>query len=183
MDKSLKHIEFKKADGHKATVGDYSGKVVLVVNVASQCGLTPQYKQLEQIFETYRDKGFTVLAFPANEFGAQEPGTDEEIQQFCKTNFGVQFPVMQKTVVKGPETHPLFKYLTTKLPEATKNQDDKLRQVLKEHGLLSGEPHEIMWNFEKFLINKKGEVVARFAPDVSPDDARLTKAIEIELTH
>ncbi|MEK2690099.1 glutathione peroxidase [Bdellovibrio sp. GT3] len=178
---ALNQIEFNKADGKKATLADYSGKVLLVVNVASECGLTPQYEGLEKVHQKYESKGFHVLGFPANEFGAQEPGTNEQIQEFCRTQFGVKFPVFAKMVVKGEGQHPLYKQLTSLQPTAQQVPDGKLKGVLEEHGLLSGGPSEIMWNFEKFLIGKNGKVVARFAPDMTPEDATIIKAIEAEL--
>lgn len=162
-------------------LSDYSGKVLLIVNVASQCGLTPQYEGLEKLYEKYKDKGFLVLAFPANEFGAQEPGTNAEIQSFCQTNYGIKFPVFEKIVVKGEGQHPLYKHLTTVKPKAVKNADSTLEAKLEKHGLLSGKPGDIMWNFEKFLIGKDGNVIERFAPDVKPDDEILIKAIENSL--
>ena len=162
-------------------LSDYSGKVLLIVNVASECGLTPQYEALEEIYEKYRDRGFSVIAFPANEFGAQEPGTDEQIQQFCQMHFGIKFPVMKKIVVKGEGIHPLYQHLTSSIPVAVKKPDSGLEENLKKHGLLSGKPGEILWNFEKFLISKEGKVVARFAPDVVPDDELIINEIEKQL--
>lgn len=181
MSTELGTINFKLADGKVTNLNDFKGQTVLVVNVASECGLTPQYEGLEKIYNEYKSKGFTVLGFPANEFGAQEPGTNEEIQSFCKMNYGVTFPVAQKIIVKGEEIHPLYKSLITTAPKAVANPNGKLKAVLKEHNLLSGTEDEIMWNFEKFLINKKGEIVKRFAPDIEPNDAVLLSTIEESL--
>ncbi|MBC7465005.1 MAG: glutathione peroxidase [Bdellovibrio sp.] len=178
---TLSQIPFRSAQGEETSLSKYQGQVLLIVNVASQCGLTPQYEVLERIFEKYKSQGFTVLAFPANEFGAQEPGTNAEIQDFCRGTFGVQFPVFEKIVVKGAGQHALYKQLTESKPAAVKNPNGQLAESLKKHGLLSGTPEEIMWNFEKFLVNRKGEVVQRFAPDITPDDPTLISAIEKEL--
>lgn len=175
--------DFKVADinGKPKGLAEYAGKVMLIVNVASKCGLTPQYEGLEKLYERYHDQGFEVLGFPANEFLGQEPGTNEEIQQFCQMNFGVKFPLFQKIVVKGEGQHPLYHYLTTTQKEARSKEGGQLLQKLKEKNLLSGEPHDIKWNFEKFLIGKKGEIVARFTPDVDPQDETLVTMLESEL--
>lgn len=178
---NLSSIPFRSAQGQETNLSKYHGQVLLIVNVASKCGLTPQYEGLEKMFEKYQGQGFSVLAFPANEFGAQEPGTNAEIQDFCRRTFGVKFPVFEKIVVKGDGQHPLYKELTSAQPVATKNPNGKLAEKLQQHGLLSGAPSDIMWNFEKFLVNRKGEVVKRFSPDVAPDDAQLVAAIEKEL--
>jgi glutathione peroxidase len=181
MESNLTSIQFKKANGETTSLAEFKGKVALVVNVASKCGLTPQYEGLEKIYEQYRDKGFVVLGFPANEFMGQEPGTNEEIQTFCKTHYGVQFPVFQKIVVKGDSQHPLYKELTEAQPSATTKPLSGFAAKLKQSGLLGGKANDVMWNFEKFLISKDGKVVGRFAPDVFPTDEILTKAIEAQL--
>lgn len=181
MTQPLNNIEFTLNNGEKKTLNDYKGKAVLIVNVASKCGLTPQYEGLEVVYEKYQDKGLVVLGFPANEFLGQEPGSNEEIQAFCKGTFGVRFPVAQKITVKGEKIHPLYKGLIEAAPTAVQRADSGLRANLEKHGLLSGTPKEIMWNFEKFLINKKGEVVVRFAPDVDPTSTAVTDVIEEEL--
>lgn len=160
---------------------DYTGKVLLVVNVASACGLTPQYAGLQKIYDKYKEKGFSVLAFPANEFGAQEPGTNAEIKQFCDTKFGITFPIFDKVVVKGEGQDPLFKTLTASKPEAFKKPDSNLIAKLTEHGLYNSKPPEITWNFEKFLIGRDGKVIERFSPDIVPEDELITKAIESAL--
>jgi glutathione peroxidase len=178
----LQEISLKRIDGSPSTLAEFAGKVLLVVNVASACGLTPQYAGLESLYEKYQDKGLVVLGFPANEFGAQEPGTNDEIAQFCDTKFGVKFPMFEKIVVKGPGQHPLYKTLIDAQPAAKEKPDGTLRARLASGGRLEGaKPSDIMWNFEKFVVNKKGAVVARFAPDVTPDDPMLVETLEAEL--
>lgn len=156
------NFKMKKLDGKEADLSAYKGKVVLMVNVASRCGLTPQYKELEALHEKFSQKGLAVLGFPANEFGAQEPGTDLEIASFCKDNYNVKFDMFSKVVVKGDGQCPLYKYLTSK------ETDPKFAG-------------DISWNFEKFLIGRNGEIVARFAPRVKPDSEEVLKAVEAEL--
>ncbi len=181
MANRLTDIPVRKIDGEETTLGEFSGKVLLIVNVASKCGLTPQYEGLQKIYDRYCDRGFVVAGFPANEFAGQEPGTNAEIKEFCTTKYGVTFPMFEKIVVKGEGQHPLYRFLTSQQPTAVKKPDSTLEKTLREHGLLSGAPHDIMWNFEKFLVNRRGEVVARFAPDIAPEDLLLVDAIEAEL--
>lgn len=181
MQSELNQIEFRSSDGKPTNLGHYAGKVILVVNVASKCGLTPQYDALESMFEKYQERGLVVLGFPANEFGSQEPGTNAEIQEFCKMNFGVKFPVFEKIVVKGEGQHPLYKFLTSTVPNAIKKPDSTFEKKLAEHGLLTGKPGDIVWNFEKFLIDRNGQIAGRFAPDVAPDEPILVQAIEAQL--
>jgi len=140
-------------DGKPAPLSAYQGKVVLIVNVASRCGFTPQYAGLEALYEKYKDRGFTILGFPANNFGAQEPGTNEEIKTFCSSKYNVTFPMYSKISVKGDDKAPLYQFLT-----ATGG--------------------EIQWNFTKFLVDKDGKVVARFEPKVTPESAEVAEAIE-----
>lgn len=180
---SLSSIEFQANGGKTTKLADFRGQVVLVVNVASKCGLTPQYAGLERIYEKYGERGFTVLGFPANEFAGQEPGSNQEIQEFCTMNFGVKFPVLEKVVVKGEGQHALFKMLTKAKPEATVKPDGTLEKRLSEKGLISGQPEDIKWNFEKFLISRQGEVIGRFSPEIAPEDAVLTQAIEKALAN
>ncbi|MEO6094445.1 MAG: glutathione peroxidase, partial [Fibrobacteria bacterium] len=172
-----------RADKTETKLSEFQGQVLLIVNVASKCGLTPQYDGLEKIHEKYAGRGFTVLGFPANEFGAQEPGSDAEIQQFCRLNFGVKFPVFAKLAVKGPEQHPLYAHLTHGFPEASKKGSTVLKVLRKviHSGSFTGDSGEITWNFEKFLIARNGEIAARFAPDVLPEDPLVLQAIEDEL--
>jgi glutathione peroxidase len=175
-------IPVKRIDGTPATLSEHAGDVLLIVNVASKCGLTPQYAQLQEIYDTYHDKGLEILGFPANEFNGQEPGTNEEIQEFCQTKFGVKFPMFEKIVVKGAEQHPLYRQLIAARPTAQQKTDGTLRKTLDKHGLGPTNDTDIMWNFEKFLVNRQGEVVGRFAPDIAPKDPAITSAIEAELT-
>ena len=179
MSESLYDIPLQKIDGSKATLGEHKGNVLLVVNVASKCGLTPQYAGLEKLHESYRDKGFAVVGFPANDFGAQEPGTNAEIQQFCTTNFGVQFPMYSKIQVTGEGKHPLYRHLTSEQPK-TANRD-AMETQLKGYGMTPTSAPEVLWNFEKFLVARDGTVVGRFAPALAPDAPELVAAIEAEL--
>lgn len=181
MESKLSQIAFNLNGGKSATLSDYDDKVIMLVNVASQCGLTPQYEGLERIYEKYQEKGFLIIGFPANEFAAQEPGSNSEIQEFCKLNYGVKFPIAEKIIVKGDSMHPLYQILTEEKPIAAKNTDSALEGKLNEHGLLSGKAGDIMWNFEKFLIGKDGNIIERFAPDVPPEDPMIVKAIEAAL--
>jgi len=149
-------IPFKTITGHDSSLADFHGKVVLIVNVASQCGFTPQYKDLEVLYEKYKDRGFVVIGFPANNFGSQEPGTNEDILKFCSTTYSVTFPMMAKVSVKGDDKHPLFKYLTEESP-------------------VTG---EVKWNFSKFLLDRQGNLVARYPSETKPLDPKLTGRIE-----
>jgi glutathione peroxidase len=177
----LQDIPFTTITGEPASLGDYDGQVLLVVNVASKCGLTPQYDALEKLHERNRDRGFAVLGFPANNFGGQEPGTNAEIAEFCQTSFGVQFPMFAKLSVSGEDQHPLYQALTTAIPQA-QGDPEAFRANLRSHGIAVNEEPDVLWNFEKFLIAADGSVTARFAPDITPDDERLVDAIERELT-
>lgn len=145
----LPNIELERLNGNKEQITDYADKVLLVINVASQCGFTSQYKELQDLYVKYHSQGLEILAFPCNQFGGQEPGTPQQIEAFCSTRFGVTFPVFQKTDVNGSNTHPLFEYLKTAAP-----------------GLLGTEA--IKWNFTKFLVNRNGLPVKRFASASSP---------------
>jgi glutathione peroxidase len=180
MSSKIQQIPLQAIDGTDASLGDYQGNVLLVVNVASKCGLTPQYEALEAVHERFRDKGFAVLGFPANDFAGQEPGTNEEISEFCSSTYGVQFPMFSKIVVTGQDKHPLYAELTSAVPGA---EGDKagFRENLKGYGMTPTEDPEVLWNFEKFVLSRDGAVVARFAPNVTPDDERVTSVIEREL--
>ena len=176
----LAAIPLTRIDGKSDSLGQHAGKVLLVVNVASKCGLTPQYEGLEKLYEANKDKGFEVLGFPANDFGAQEPGTHEEITEFCKVNYGVTFPLYAKADVTGPGKQPLYAALTAAKPDKV-GPAAEFRERLKGYGMTPTEDPEVLWNFEKFLIGRDGQVTARFAPGVTPDDPALVGAIEAEL--
>lgn len=174
---AIERVPLRTIDGNSATLGDYAGKVRLVVNVASRCGLTPQYAGLEALYRRYRERGLEILGFPANEFGAQEPGTDAEIKTFCSTKYDVTFPLFAKIVVKGAGRHPLYDLLTQLQPRALAAGSD-FRESLIQQGVDVGKPDDISWNFEKFLIDRHGTPVARFSPDTKPDSPQLVTAIE-----
>ena len=177
---SLFDIPLKTITGEVTTLAPYQGHVLLVVNVASQCGLTPQYEGLEKLYSTYKHCGFDVLGFPANDFAGQEPGSNQEIQKFCTGNFGVDFPLFEKIAVTGPDKSPLYEALIAAQPVA-RVADPNFKQGLRDFGATVNEPPELTWNFEKFLINRRGQVVARFAPDTLPTAPVLIEAIEREL--
>jgi glutathione peroxidase len=153
------NFALKSIDGKEVNLSQYRGKALLLVNVASQCGYTPQYEGLQKIYAKYKDRGLVVLGFPANNFGAQEPGTDQEIKTFCSTRYNVTFPMFSKISVKGPDQHPLYQYLTN---AATNPQ-------------FAG---EIKWNFNKFLIDKRGNIAARFDSKDAPESETVVTAIE-----
>jgi len=157
---SVYDIPLKDIDGKDTSLKAYKGKVILIVNVASKCGLTPQYQALEQLQEKYKDKGFSVLGFPCNQFGGQEPGTNEEIKQFCSSKYNVSFPLFDKIDVNGPKRHPLYVALA---------------------GQESPYPGDIKWNFNKFLIGRDGKIIKRFEPRTKPDAPEVIEAIEAAL--
>lgn len=156
---SLHDFTVPNIDGNEVKLSKFKGQVVLVVNVASRCGLTPQYEALEALYRKEKARGFTVLGFPANNFGNQEPGSNEEIKEFCSAKFNVSFPMFSKISVKGEDIHPLYKWLLA--------QTDN--------------PNDIEWNFAKFLVGRDGKVIARFAPGAKPDSVEVTKAVEAAL--
>jgi len=176
MSHSLYDISLKQIDGNVSSLGDYRGKVLLVVNVASKCGLTPQYEGLENLYQSRKSQGLEVLGFPANNFKEQEPGSDAEIVEFCSTNYDVHFALFSKISVVGADQHPLYAELTAAQPETT--GEGPFRERLKGYGIASDNSTDVLWNFEKFLIDRHGKVVARFAPDVAADDPRLIEAID-----
>jgi glutathione peroxidase len=159
---SVYDFTLSSIDGATAPLSSFKGKVVLLVNVASKCGYTPQYAGLEKLYETYKDKGFVIVGVPANNFGAQEPGSNEEIKTFCSRNYNVTFPMMSKVSVKGADTTPLYQYLTDKTANPKTGGD-------------------IKWNFTKFLVDKKGNVINRFESAVTPESTELVKAVEAAL--
>jgi glutathione peroxidase len=155
-DSVLDHT-LKRIDGSSQDLADYRGQVLLLVNVASKCGLTPQYEGLESLYERYRARGFAVLGFPSNDFAGQEPGSDAEIASFCRSTYGVAFPMFSKISVKGADQHPLYRELT---------------------GLPAPLGGEVQWNFQKYLVNRRGQVVARFDPRTAPEDPALVARLE-----
>jgi glutathione peroxidase len=161
-DKSIYDFTMKSIDGGPVSLNSYKGKVVMVVNVASKCGFTPQYAGLEKLYETYKDRGFVIIGVPANNFAQQEPGTNEEIKTFCSRKYNVTFPMMSKVSVLGDDKTPLYVYLTNK------SSDPKFGGDIK-------------WNFTKFLFDREGRPVARFEPAVTPDSAEVTTAVEAAL--
>jgi glutathione peroxidase len=174
-------IPLQRLDGQPTTLGAYKGQVLLVVNVASKCGLTPQYEGLEKLYEQYQGQGFQVLGFPCNDFLGQEPGSAEEIQSFCTLNYSVKFPMFSKVQINSAPRHPLYAALIEAQPKATPAAQGALREKLASKNLLPAHASDVMWNFEKFLISKDGKVLARFAPDVTPDAPELKSAIEAAL--
>jgi glutathione peroxidase len=176
----LSQIPLKTINGADASLADYAGKVLLAVNVASKCGLTPQYEGLEALHERLEGQGFSVLGFPANDFGAQEPGNNDEIASFCTTNFGVKFPMFEKISVIGEDKHPLYQALTAAVP-AKQGDPEAFREKLRGYGMTPNPDPEVLWNFEKFVIARDGSVAARFSPTTAPDDSELLAVIEAEL--
>lgn len=179
MTNSVYDIAVETIDGTATTLNQYQGKVLLIVNVASKCGLTPQYEGLQQLYQNKKAEGLEILGFPANDFLAQEPGSNEEIQQFCSLNYQIDFPLFAKITVVGEDKHPLYQTLTQAIPERI--GEGPWVKDLTDYGLTPNQPPEVLWNFEKFLIGKNGEVVARFAPDITADDPRIVDAINAEL--
>ena len=179
MPESLYEIPLRRIDGTPASLADYRGHVLLIVNVASNCGLTSQYAALEGLYQEKRRKGFEVLGFPANNFLRQEPGSDSEIAEFCSNEYDVHFPLFSKISVLGVDQHPLYTKLTAARPAAI--GDGTFRVILRGYGINADSTLDVLWNFEKFLLSRRGEVVARFAPDVDPNDPRLIVAIDSEL--
>ena len=176
----LQQIPLKTIDGKPASLGDYAGKVLLVVNTASKCGLTPQYEGLTALYSRFRDRGLVVLGFPSNDFAGQEPGSNEEIASFCAINYAVEFPLFSKMKVVGPQKHPLYAALVAEQPKAAGSE--AFREKLKGYNVDPNPEPEVLWNFEKFLVAREGRTVARFSPDMAPTDDSLIDAVERELT-
>ena len=179
MTQTLNDVPLTRIDGSTTTLGAFRGKVLLIVNVASKCGLTPQYEGLQRLYEAKRPLGLEILGFPCNDFAGQEPGTEAQIADFCSMNYQVEFPLFSKLAVKGANQHPLYRSLTTAKPDAV--GDGPMRERLKGHGIDPGAPGDVLWNFEKFLIDRALRLVGRFAPDVAPQDPRLVSAVDREL--
>jgi glutathione peroxidase len=182
MSSKLHDIPFKDIHGADTSLAAYQGHVLLLVNVASRCGLTPQYVGLQKLFVEKQPQGLTVIGFPANDFGAQEPGSEQEILEFCTASYDVSFPLAQKISVKGPGQHPLYAALTEAQPSAQQEQAGAMEAKLAGYGHTRSNPRDVLWNFEKFLIGRDGAVLARFGPDVAPDSPLLTDAVERALT-
>jgi glutathione peroxidase len=178
---TVQDIPVNTIEGKPAALKDYAGQVLLVVNVASKCGLTPQYEGLEKLYAAQRAKGLQILGFPANNFGSQEPGSNSEIAEFCSLTYGVSFPMFEKISVGGADRHPLYKALIDAKPAATEKPGGDFKAKLAGYGIKQNDPTDILWNFEKFLIGRDGSVAARFAPDVEPNDPLLLAAIDAEL--
>jgi glutathione peroxidase len=176
---TVQQIPLETIDHKAASLGDYAGKVLLVVNTASKCGLTPQYEGLEALYTRYREQGLVVLGFPSNDFAGQEPGSNDEIATFCAVNYSVDFPLFSKLKVVGPQKHPLYASLISAQPKAV--DSESFREKLKGFNMTPNPEPEVLWNFEKFLISRDGRTVARFSPDMAPADPRLVGAIEHEL--
>jgi len=180
-------IPVQRITGETASLADYRGQVLLIVNVASQCGLTPQYEALEKIYKRFSPNGLVVCGFPANDFGAQEPGTNQEIYKFCTGTYAVDFPLFAKIAVTGPDTHALYQSLIAAQPKAIGDSRpgfrDNLNNYLASHhnGATTNPEPGILWNFEKFLIDRSGDIIARFSPEIVPDDPIIISAIESAL--
>jgi glutathione peroxidase len=169
-DMSVHAFKAKTSTGEEISLGEYQGRPLLIVNTASKCGLTPQYEGLEKLYRRFKDEGVVVLGFPCNQFGGQEPGTDEEIRSFCSLEYDVTFPLFQKIEVNGEGAHPLYRYLRQEAPEdAGMDEGSPLYQHLKAHAPEMLKGSDIKWNFTKFLIDADGNVVKRYAPSVLPE--------------
>ena len=181
MSTDLYSIPVETITGEGASLAPYRGKVLLIVNVASKCGLTPQYDGLEKLYSRFRDSGLEILGFPANDFAGQEPGSNSEIATFCQSTFGVDFPLFAKIPVTGPNKHPLYATLTAAKPASIGAGKAEFIAGLKKYGINPNSEPELLWNFEKFLVARNGEVVARFSPDTLPEAQAIVEAVEAEL--
>lgn len=181
MTTSLYDIALDTLRGQPTTLAPYRGQVLLIVNVASQCGLTPQYAGLETLFARYRDRGLQVLGFPCNDFASQEPGSAEEIEAFCTSKFGVQFPLFAKIAINSAPRHPLYAHLIAAQPTNTFPAGSDFVEKLGQYNMLPKQADDVLWNFEKFLVGRDGSVLQRFSPDTQPDDTALVAAIEAAL--
>lgn len=181
MNQDILNTDITTIDGEKISLETYRGKVLLVVNVASKCGLTPQYEQLENIQQAWEKEGFTVLGFPCNQFMGQEPGSEEEIKTFCSTTYGVSFPLSAKIDVNGENRHPLYAKLIAAAPEATAPAGSGFYERMESKGRAPLNKGDILWNFEKFLVGRDGQVIQRFSPDMTPEDPVLQDAVKLAL--
>jgi len=177
---TLRDIALTTITGEQSSLGAVGADVTLVVNVASKCGLTPQYEALEALHQRFADRGFSVCGFPANDFAGQEPGTDAEIAEFCSLTYNVTFPMFSKVVATGDDRHPLYTELIGQCPVAD-GDPESFRENLRGYGMTPTDAPEVLWNFEKFLVGRDGNVIARFAPQVAPDDPMVVTAIEAAL--
>lgn len=182
MNESLYDIPLKSLDGHVINLAKFKKQVLLIVNVASRCGFTAQYAGLENLFENYHERGLQVLGFPCNDFAAQEPGSADDIRNFCSTSYGVRFPMFDKININSEPRHPLYVLLMQAQPNAMTSGNSDLRDSLAQHKLLPKQASDVLWNFEKFLVGRDGRVLNRFAPDMTPDDPLLIAAIEAALS-
>ena len=180
MTTAIQDIPVQDIRGAPSSLADYRGKVLLVVNVASKCGLTPQYEGLEKLYRDKHARGLEVLGFPANDFAGQEPGSEAEIADFCRTTYDITFPMFAKIAVTGANTHPLYRELIKAQP-SPQGDADGFREKLVGYGIEPNPAPGVLWNFEKFLVARDGRVVARFAPSVGPDDPALIGSIDAEL--
>ncbi|CAI0933942.1 MULTISPECIES: glutathione peroxidase [Serratia] len=178
MSNPIYAIPLQTIENQSTTLNAYAGKVLLVVNVASECGLTKQYEGLEKLYETWREQGFAVLGFPSNEFLGQEPGSNEEILAFCRGTFGVQFPMFAKIEVNGEGRHPLYRELIAAQPQAVAPEGSGFLERMSSKGRAPKQTGDILWNFEKFLIGRDGQVIQRFSPDMTPEDPQVSEAIK-----
>lgn len=180
MTASIYDIPVQDIKGEETSLAQFKGKALLIVNVASKCGLTKQYEGLEKLYEQYRDRGLVIAGFPSNDFAGQEPGSNEDIQAFCTGSFGVQFPMFGKIPVVGENKHPLYAALIAARPD-TLTPKAPFEENLRKYGIDPNKEPEVLWNFEKFLVNPAGQVVERFTPDTEPTSPELIAAIESQL--
>ena len=181
MTTDLFSIPVATLDGKPTSLAPYKGKVLLIVNVASKCGLTPQYEGLEKLYQEKRAQGLEILGFPANNFGNQEPGDNAEIEQFCSLTYGVSFPMFSKISVNGTDRHPLYQALIDARPKAERTE--AFREKLAGYGMATANDSDVLWNFEKFVVDRHGKVVGRFSPDLTAEDASLRATIDHALAH
>jgi len=180
MSSNLYDIPLVQIDGKKTSLAVHRGKVLLIVNVASKCGLTPQYEGLQRLYAQKKPLGLEILGFPANNFAGQEPGTEAEIAEFCSLNYQVEFPLFEKVSVVGPDRHPLYTALVEAYPKAEGTKP--MREILAQHHIYPTSDTDVLWNFEKFVLNREGKVIARFSPGITAEDPRLTTVLESALS-